>query len=188
MRFTRGEAAVSVQRLPAPVPADRTPGATGTGTDIGCFVFERWGPPNPVVPVESVLLAFRGPGADGVLIDMSLADFVARPRVPAQIGVVVDGRHYQGTCTVETTDLGETRAAGVFVCPSAVLDDANPFAPDDDIAASDRSPEPETTSPPPVPGPGGLAIPATTAPMAPTPTEQTAAPSASFTGWFRVSG
>lgn len=179
-RFTTGEVAVSVRRLPPPLAPNRTPGESGPSSDVGCFRYPRWGPTDPVVPVESVVLAFRDSGVDGVILEMPLPDLVARPRLTGQVGVVIDGRHYQAaTCQIETTELTDTRAGGVFTCPSAVLDETNPFAPDDDIAPSDRSPEPSTTPPPPPAAPG---LP----PTVPPPVTETAAPSATISGWYRV--
>ena len=179
-RFTTGEVAVSVRRLPPPLAPDRTPGESGAAADVGCFRYPHWGPADPVLPVESVVMAFRDTGSDGVLLEMSLPDLVSRPTLVGQVGVVIEGRHYQATtCSVETTELTETRAAGRFTCPSAVLADTNPFAPDDDIAPSDRSPEPTTTTPDPPPAPG---LP----PTAPPTTTGTATPSATITGWYRL--
>ncbi|WP_299575696.1 hypothetical protein [uncultured Williamsia sp.] len=179
-RFSRGEVAVSVRRLPPPLAPDRTPGESGAASTIGCFRYPHWGPADPVLPVESVVMAFRDSATDGVLLEMSLPDFVSRPRLVGQVGVVIEGRHYQASsCSVETTVLTETRAAGLFTCPSAVLAETNPFAPDDDIAPSDRSPEPTTQTPAP-PAPPGLP------PTAPPPATETAAPSATITGWYRL--
>lgn len=180
-RFTTGEVAVSVRRLPPPQAPDRTPGESGAASNVGCFRYPHWGPADPVLPVESVVMAFRDDATDGVLLEMSLPDFVSRPTLVGQVGVVVEGRHYQAaTCSIETTELSETRAAGRFTCPSAVLEDTNPFAPDDDIAPSDRSPEPASTTPAPPPAPG---LPPTASP----PTTETATPSATITGWYRLS-
>lgn len=173
LRLTDGEVVVSVRRLPAAQAPDRTPGESGPSDDVVCLRYPHRGPPDPVLPVDSVVLTFRDSGSDGVVVEMPLTDLVARPRLTAQVGVVVDGRHYQAsTCSLETTDLSETRAAGVFTCPSAVLDETNPFAPSDDIAPSDRSPEP---SPDP-----GIAPPPTAVP--------TPVPSATLTGWYRLQG
>ena len=179
-RFTTGEVTVSVRRLPPPLAPDRTPGESGAASTVGCFRYPHWGPADPVLPVESVVMAFRDTAADGVLLEMSLPDFVSRPSLVGQVGVVIGGRHYQAsTCSIETTELTETGAAGLFTCPSAVLTDTNPFAPDDDIAPSDRSPEP-TTAPAPAPAPG---LP----PTGPSPTTETATPSATVSGWYRLS-
>lgn len=180
-RFTNGEVAVSVRRLPPPLAPDRTPGESGAASNVGCFRYPRWGPADPVLPVESAVMAFRDSATDGVLLEMSLPDLVSRPTLVGQVGVVIEGRHYQAaTCSVETTELTETRAAGRFTCPSAVLTDTNPFAPDDDIAPSDRSPEPTTTTPTPPPAPG---LP----PTVPQPTTEATTPSATITGWYRLS-
>jgi hypothetical protein len=180
-RFTGGEVTVSVQRFPVPQAPDRTPGESGASSDVACFRYPHRGPADPVLPVESVAITFRDSGVDGVIVEMSLPDFVSRPRLTGQVGVVIGGRHYQSAaCSIETTELSETRAAGLFTCPGAVLDETNPFAPDDDIAPSDRSPEP-TTPPPPAtpPAPGAP-------PTVPPPVTETPTPSATISGWYRL--
>ncbi|MGJ0119344.1 hypothetical protein ACQ7HM_09080 [Williamsia sp. MIQD14] len=167
--FSRGEVRARVQRIATPVIPEVV------GTD-GCFSFPRWGNRDVVVPLDSALFVFADSNADGVIVEVSLADLVSRSEMTGQVTVVTDGDVFASTtCPVQMSSVNEARTAGSFRCASAESVQANPFAPDDAVDTADRLPESPT---PTIPGP---VIPSPP-PAAPTTTSPT--PAAALSGWF----
>ncbi|WP_045821976.1 hypothetical protein [Williamsia herbipolensis] len=173
--FSRGEARARVQRIPAPIAPERRPGESDpddVSSADGCFSFPRWGNRDVVVPLDSALFVFADSSADGVIVEVSLADLVSRTDLTGQVTVVSDGDVFaSATCPVQMSSVNEARTAGRFRCPSAESVQTNPFAPDDSIDSADRLPESPT---PVIPGPSAPSPPTTTTP----------APAAVLSGWF----
>ncbi|ATD70092.1 MULTISPECIES: hypothetical protein [Gordonia] len=117
-----------------------------------CYEFARWGPARPDVPPDSLLFVFKGTGTDGAQIEFPVSELTGgtvppagggpRPTagplttpINAQIGVSVDGVYHQSSaCRLSISGMSGKLAAGSFTCPEAARVDANPFAPDDDVA------------------------------------------------------
>ncbi|MEE3849072.1 hypothetical protein VZC37_01920 [Gordonia sp. LSe1-13] len=121
------------------------------GEDPACYRFTRWGNPNPAVPPDSLLFVFTGPGTDGAQIEFLVGDLTGgvlppiggvRPRVGplerpinSTVGVSVGGVHHRSTaCPLEISAMSSDGAAASFTCQAATRSDADPFAPDDDVA------------------------------------------------------
>ncbi|MYR06409.1 hypothetical protein GTV32_08820 [Gordonia sp. SID5947] len=166
--------------------ARRTPGGAPASADAGdvdneCFGFGKWGNPSPEVPPDTLLFVFKGPGTDGAQVEFSVGDLTGgvlppiggtRPRVGpltapinAAIGVSVDGAYYHSTsCPLTITAMASERAAASFTCQRADQNDANPFAPDDDVTydtdeSTPTSPGATTsTTPTPVGSPSGITL------------------------------
>lgn len=126
------------------------PGGPGTG-DVRCYEFTRWGPEKPDVPPDSLLFVFKGNGTDGAQIEFLVSELTGGNLPPignsagtragpldkplnAQIGVSVGGIYHQSpACQLTVTGMSDDLAAGSFSCPAAAREDANPFAPSDDV-------------------------------------------------------
>ncbi|MGU3292002.1 hypothetical protein [Williamsia sp. M5A3_1d] len=182
--FSRGEVRARVQRIAAPIAPERRPGEPApddVSSADGCFTFPRWGNRDVVAPLDSALFVFADSSADGVIVEVSLADLVSRTDMTGQVTVVADGAAFTSTtCPVQMTSVNEARTAGRFRCPSAASVQTNPFAPDDAIDSADRLPESST---PVTPGPTAASPPAGAPPTGP-PTTTVAPPAAALSGWF----
>jgi hypothetical protein len=118
---------------------------TGLDSQTACYSYSRWGNADPSVPIDSLLFLFKGPGSDGMTIDMLVGDLTMLTTLNARVTVVVDGAPYQAdTCVMTITALSSAAVAGTFTCPTAIEVFGNPFAPLDD-------PEPEPTQSTPLP-------------------------------------
>ncbi|HEY9313073.1 hypothetical protein [Williamsia sp.] len=115
------------------------------GQQAQCYNYPRWGNVDPAVPIDSLLFLFKGPGSDGVTIEMLVGDLTQSTRVNARVTVAVDGQTFQGQgCSTELRALSGAGVAGTFSCPTTTAVFGNPFAPLDD-------PEPEPTTSTPLP-------------------------------------
>ncbi|WP_020109840.1 hypothetical protein [Nocardia sp. 348MFTsu5.1] len=113
------------------------------GQDSHCYSYPRWGNLDPAVPIDSLLFLFKGPGSDGVTIEMLVGDLTQQTDVNARVTVAIDGTTYQGEgCSVELTALSSAGVSGAFSCPTTTAVFGNPFAPLDD-----PEPEPPTSAP-----------------------------------------
>ncbi|GAA4680103.1 hypothetical protein [Gordonia humi] len=143
LRYTRGTMRIRVE------PTD---------AEARCVEFAKSGNPSVEVPPDTLLFTFAGTDGEGGQFEF-LASALTGGRVPgsppapkltapipARVGVSVDGLYYSATaCSLTLTRVGAAAAAGRFDCPEAVADDANPFAPSDDVPY-DEAPTP--TAPP----------------------------------------
>jgi len=120
-----------------------TVSVTAPGQDARCYSYPRWGNADPAVPVDSLLFLFKGPGTDGVTIDMAVGDLTQRTKVVAKVAVSTGGTTYQGEgCSMDLTALSSAGVAGSFTCPTATEVFGNPLAPLDDAET-----EPSTSTP-----------------------------------------
>ncbi|SDU55968.1 hypothetical protein SAMN04488548_1342145 [Gordonia westfalica] len=163
-------------RIAITEPAGTTTGlpAAGSGATsddaTSCYEFTRWGPSRPDVPPDSLLFVFKGTGTDGAQIEFPISELTGgtvppagggpRPTagpltkpINAQVGVSVDGVYHQSSaCQLSISGMSGKLAAGSFTCPEASRVEANPFAPDDDVAydadEKSASPQPDAGTPP----------------------------------------
>lgn len=171
LTFRSGDIRIAITE-PAPTTSGLPAAGSAPSADnaTSCYEFKRWGPEQPDVPPDSLLFVFKGIGTDGAQIEFPVSELTGgtvppagggpRPTagpltkpINAQIGISVDGVYHQSSaCQLSITGMTGKLAAGSFTCPEASRVDANPFAPDDDVAydadESSTSPEPDAGTPP----------------------------------------
>ncbi|WP_232719268.1 hypothetical protein [Gordonia metallireducens] len=171
LTFRSGEIRIAIIEPAAPTTGLPAAGSSKSPDEAtSCYEFKRWGPEQPDVPPDSLLFVFKGIGTDGAQIEFPISELTGgtvppagggpRPTagpltkpINAQIGVSVDGVYHQSSaCQLSITGMSGKLAAGSFTCPEASRVDANPFAPDDDVAydtdESSTSPKPDAGTPP----------------------------------------
>ncbi|MHC3004736.1 hypothetical protein [Gordonia sp. GN26] len=171
LTFRSGEIRIAIIEPAAPTTGLPAAGSSKSPDEAtSCYEFKRWGPEQPDVPPDSLLFVFKGIGTDGAQIEFPISELTGgtvppagggpRPTagpltkpINAQIGVSVDGVYHQSSaCQLSITGMSGKLAAGSFTCPDASRVDANPFAPDDDVAydtdESSTSPKPDAGTPP----------------------------------------
>ncbi|WAC54534.1 hypothetical protein [Gordonia sp. SL306] len=169
---------------PAGAPASAE---VGDG-DTECLGFSKWGNPRPEVPPDTLLFVFKGPGTDGAQLEFLASDLTGgvlppigstRPTVGplskpinAAVGVSVDGAYYHSnSCPLKITAMSSRRAAASFTCQRATRNDANPFAPDDDVTYDADESTPASPS---------------TATSSTTPTAIGSPTGVTLSGWFEL--
>ena len=115
-----------------------------------CVEFAKWGNESVEIPPDSLLFTFSGGNGEGGQFEF-LASALTGERTPGQrtvgeltdpisamIGVSVGGTYYTApACSLTLTKVSGHHAAGRFACAQAVAQDANPFAPSDDVPYDD---------------------------------------------------
>ncbi|MGO3327572.1 hypothetical protein [Gordonia sp. (in: high G+C Gram-positive bacteria)] len=111
-----------------------------------CVEFAKWGNDSVEIAPDSLLFTFSGGNGEGGQFEF-LASALTGERTPdsrdvgeltdpisAMVGVSVDGIYYTApACSLTLTRVSGHRAAGRFTCAQAISQDANPFAPSDDV-------------------------------------------------------
>ncbi|MCF8570318.1 hypothetical protein L5G32_08565 [Gordonia sp. HY002] len=143
LKYSRGVMQVKIE------PSD--------GRRSQCVEFAKWGNESVESPPDSLLFTFSGGNGEGGQFEF-LASALTGERTPANrtvgeltdpisamVGVSAAGTYYTApACSLTLTKVSGRHTAGRFTCTQAVAQNADPFAPSDDVPY-DEDPAPTST-------------------------------------------